>query len=277
MLKGQYIKVKNIETYYITRGKGYPLILIHGLPGSSYTWRNNMLSLAEHFQVYALDLKGFGYSDKPAGDYSLDIHAEFIKDFMEILNIPSAAFIGSSYGGGVCMTMALRYPERVSQLVLIGSIGYPFGKWIVDFTWLSRLQELTFYALPFIPSLAKLLIRKAYESAYYDSGLINKEMIEEGYRVVCLKGLVDSYFATARALDEEWLGNNIKSLTKSTLIIAGSEDKIVPRWVAERLHSEIKDSGLEIIPECGHIPQEEKPIITNNLIIEFLQNRKPSE
>jgi len=272
-LKGQYIKVNGLETYYITQGKGYPLILIHGLPGSTYTWRNSILPLAQHFQVYALDLKGFGYSDKPAGNYSLLAHAELIKDFMEGLNIPSAALIGSSYGGGVGMTMALKYPERANQLVLIGSIGYPFGRWIVDLSWLSQLQELAFYALPFIPPLAKLLIRKAYEMAYYDPALISKEMIEEGYRLICLKGVAGSYFATVRGLDEQWLGENIKYLTKPTLIIAGADDKMVPRWVAERLHSEIKGSRLEIIPQCGHIPQEEKPLITNNLIIEFLQRQ----
>lgn len=275
-MRGKYIKVRGVETYYIPEGQGHPLILIHGLPGSTYTWRNNILPLAQHFQVYALDLKGFGYSDKPAGKYSLEAHAESVKDFMDLINIPSAALIGSSYGGGVGITMVLRYPERVNQLVLIGSIGYPFGRWIVDFSWLSRLQELAFIAIPFIPSLAKFLIRKAYETAYYDPSLISKEMIEEGYRLICLKGLADSYFATVRALDEQWLGNNIKHITRPTLIIAGAEDKIVPRWVAERLHSEIKGSRVEIIPQCGHIPQEEKPLVTNNFIIEFLQNKKPS-
>jgi 4,5:9,10-diseco-3-hydroxy-5,9,17-trioxoandrosta-1(10),2-diene-4-oate hydrolase len=274
MLKGQYIKVRGIETYYLVKGEGHPLILIHGLPGSTYTWRKNILPLAQYFRVFAIDLKGFGYTEKPPGTYSLEAHAEFVKDFMDVLDITSATLVGSSYGGGVSMATALRYPNRVQSLVLIGSIGYPFGRWIVDFSWFNRLQELVLYPLPFIPPLAKWLIKKAYQVAYYDHSLITQEMIEEGYRVLCLKGIVESYVATAKSLNEQWLAERIKHITHPTIIIAGAEDKMVPRWVAERLNSEITNSRLEIIPQCGHIPQEEKPLITNNLIIEFLQTPK---
>ena len=119
--ESRYITVEGIQIHYLMKGKGRPLLLLHGLGASSITWRDNIGSLSENFQVYALDLPGHGDSDKPSIEYEPERILRLIKLTIETLNMDNPAIIGNSVGGSLALMMSLRYPNIISKTVLVNS------------------------------------------------------------------------------------------------------------------------------------------------------------
>ena len=118
------IVVNGNSIKYVEKGEGNPVIMIHGSQMNSYDWRHNIDFFARKYKVYAVDMIGCGWSDKPKGMYSPDFFADFIKDFMDRLDINKAIFIASSWGGGHALHFGLKYPERASAFVLSSPCGY---------------------------------------------------------------------------------------------------------------------------------------------------------
>ena len=119
---GGFQDVNGTRIYYVQAGRGEPVVLIHGLNASTFSFRYIIPELAQHYRVVALDLQGFGYSARPAGaDYSLTAQAELVRRAMERLGIERATVVGHSMGGAVAMRLAVRSPERVVRLVLVNS------------------------------------------------------------------------------------------------------------------------------------------------------------
>src|SRR5256885_2464903 len=108
---------------YRMAGEGPAIVLVHGLAGSSTTWREVMPALAKRHLVIAPDLLGHGESAKPRGDYSLGAHASGIRDLLVALGVERATFVGHSLGGGVAMQLAYQFPQRCERLVLVASGG----------------------------------------------------------------------------------------------------------------------------------------------------------
>ena len=111
------------EIAYRTAGSGPVLLLVHGMAGSSATWRHVISALAERYTVVAPDLLGHGESAKPRGDYSLGAHASLLRDLLNALGHERATCIGQSLGGGIVLQFAYQFPERCERIVLVGSGG----------------------------------------------------------------------------------------------------------------------------------------------------------
>ena len=109
---------------YIKKGTGTPLIMVHGSQMNAYDWRANIDYFSKKHTVYAIDMIGCGWSDKPNAPYSPAYFAEFINHFMNQIGIESAIFIASSWGGGHALHFTLKYPKRVNALVLSSPCGY---------------------------------------------------------------------------------------------------------------------------------------------------------
>ena len=118
-----YVDVGGINTRFWTTGEaGTVIILLHGIMSTAEVWLANIPSLAENHRVYAMDLPGFGLTDKvPA--YFISEGARFVDDFMKIQNIDRATLIGNSMGGGFALQYAIDYPDKVDRLVLVDSLG----------------------------------------------------------------------------------------------------------------------------------------------------------
>ena len=123
LTKPRAIALNSERVAYRIAGKGPVLLLVHGMAGSSETWRHVMPALARRFTVLAPDLLGQGQSDKPRGDYSLGAHANTLRDLMDALGYKRATVVGQSLGGGVAMQFAYQFPERCERLVLVDSGG----------------------------------------------------------------------------------------------------------------------------------------------------------
>ena len=140
-VQDQYVQVGQYNTRFQTQGNGGSnVILIHGLGGYLEHWQQNIESLADRHRVYALDLVGFGRSDKPEADYCLPFFARFVRDFMDCQGIERATLVGNSLGGSIALQFAIDFPSRVEKLVLVDSAG--LGKDVTIFLRLVTLPLL---------------------------------------------------------------------------------------------------------------------------------------
>ncbi|WP_199349772.1 alpha/beta fold hydrolase [Nostoc flagelliforme] len=161
-------------------------------------WKYNIFELAKHHRVYAFDMVGAGRTDKPDAKYTFDFMAKFTHSLMEALNIPHANLIGASAGGGVALTFALKFPNRVDKLVIVGSAG--LGK---EVSWLLRL--------PTIPLLGELLgspsrsgLAMLCKQAVYDPKLITNEVVEEFYQMATIKRAKEAMLSVGRENFNVW-------------------------------------------------------------------------
>ena len=263
--EGRFVKVGDVNAHYIREGKGKPLILIHGIFSSVFVWHKNIDELSRYFDVIAVDLKGYGYSDKPSDErYSREDIRQFMIDFMDAIQVDKAVFAGHSWGGGIAMDLALTCPQRVEKLVLINSTGYPLKHNF--FSWVLKLPGMGKLLLAVCDKeIVEWILRKG---VFFEPSLVTDEEIEGWIRPYYVKGSVQAALEL-RNFDFV-IGEQIKDISCPALIIWGQDDKCLPVKFAERFKQDIKGSVLNIIPNCGHNPQEEKPKEVNELIRKFV-------
>jgi pimeloyl-ACP methyl ester carboxylesterase len=126
------VDIDGISTHVIIKGRGEPLIFVHGSQMNVYDWRYNMDFFSKYFRVYAFDMVGCGFTDKPNADYSPAFFARFIYNLMEHYGIKRASFIASSWGGGHVYHFALQYPDKVNKLVMSSPCGLPHKMSLLD-------------------------------------------------------------------------------------------------------------------------------------------------
>lgn len=273
-LQDQYVKVGQINTRYRTLGdEGTTVILLHGLGGHLELWMDNIVALAQHHRVYAVDLVGFGRSDKPATSYSLSFLAQFLKDFMNALIIERASLIGCSMGGGVALQFALTFPEKLEKLVLISTIG------------LGKETALIFRLVAF-PVIGELLthssrtgVTRSFKQVMYDPTLITEELVENTYQMSVLPGAKRALLSAVRT-NAKYFGlssnnsnpivNKLTTIAAPTLIIWGQQDRIIPVSHAYVATKNLPNARLHIFERCGHWPSLEYSEEFNNRVLEFL-------
>ena len=252
------------------------LILIHGYTASLYVWKTVAPMLAdEGFHVVALDLLGFGYSEKPSWfDYSITSQARMVARLMNRLGIGRATIIGSSYGGAVAATLALDYAERVEKLVLIDTVCNDT---------LKNHPVLKLAAIPGVgEALAPFLIdSRAYQRhrmrgtlAPANHDLITDERVEGILRPLTAADAHHALLTTSRNWHADRIEQDAYLINQPTLIIWGEDDKVIPVDDGYKLHESILNSRLVILRNCGHVPQEEKSDVFTELVAEFCHDRK---
>ncbi len=255
---GKSVSVGGIATNYIEAGDAAnpPLILIHGSgPGVTAfaNWRGVIPDFAEHFQCFAPDTLGFGYTDFPADIQGFDMErwVAHLIGFLDALGIAKAHFIGNSYGGALTLALAARYPERVDKIVLMGAAGLPFP--ITD-----GLERVWGYQ----PSLEAM--RDLMTAFAHDPSLVKEEIVQSRYEASIRPGSQEAFSSLFPAPRQRWLEAlatdeaALRALPHSTLILHGREDVIVPLDCSMRFHHLIANSELHIFGGCGHWTQIEK-------------------
>jgi pimeloyl-ACP methyl ester carboxylesterase len=261
---------------------GPPLILLHGLMGYSFSWRYTMPALAPYATVYAPDMMGAGFSDRPAGlDHSMRGTAKRLLRFIERLGISSFDLLGTSHGGAVAMMAAAECLAkdsrlRVKRLILVAPVN-PYsrhGRRLAPFFGGSFGSALF---RRFIPRM-NFLYPYWHARMYGDRSRIPPGTLE-GYKAPLAKpGLFEHALSIVRTWTED-LHELEAALPRlagiPTLLIWGSQDSAVYAYSAEPLTKYFPNSRLIVLPGIGHLPYEECPEKFNRAVIEFL-TREPA-
>jgi 4,5:9,10-diseco-3-hydroxy-5,9,17-trioxoandrosta-1(10),2-diene-4-oate hydrolase len=270
----RYIKVGNINTRYWAAGdKGSAVVLVHGLGGCIENWVYNVDPLAQRHRVYALDLLGFGRSDKTPLIHDFNILVKLINDFMKVMNIEKTSLIGHSLGGGLVLQFALDYPDKVAKLVLMDNAG--MGR-----------EVITDFKICSLPILGELLTRpslqgtaRLWQEIVYDAGLVTPELVDMSYGIMVQPGAKKALLSTLRAginFRGQRTGlvnpliNKLGKITALTLVVWGQQDIIIPVAHAQVAVNKIPGARLEIFDRCGHMPMFEHPGKFNKLVLDFL-------
>ncbi len=260
----------NISLYYHEAGHGTPLVMLHGFGADSYSFSRLIPKLSKRYHIYALDLKGFGKSPKPLDyHYSVYDQAVLVDRFLKQHRLRNIILLGHSYGGGVALSLALMDPKRIKQLVLIDSASYAqqLPK-LIRWLKIPVVGKLLFYVVP-----ATIEVRASYRYAFYDPYKIPKDIVREYAQNLYLPNAKAAYLQAVETLIPEDIGKiaqKYHTIHIPTLIIWGANDIVIRKEKAYRLHHELSNSRLFIIPKCGHIPHEEKPEEVLKILEKFM-------
>jgi 2-hydroxymuconate-semialdehyde hydrolase len=261
------IVAAGITTNYHDLGSGFPVLMLHGSgPGVSAwaNWRLVMPQLAERARVIAPDLAGFGYTERrPDLRYDMDTWVAQAVGMLDALGIERADLVGNSFGGGLALQVAIRFPHRIRRLVLMGSVGVRF-----DIT--PALDAVWGYT-PSIETMRGLLDLFAY-----DRSLVNDELAKLRYEASIRPGFQESFAAMFPAPRQRWVDamasnvEDIKALPHETLVIHGREDKVIPLDTSLTLAQWIPNAQLHVYGKCGHWTQIEHAARFARLVADFL-------
>ncbi|MBO3458347.1 alpha/beta hydrolase [Aetokthonos hydrillicola Thurmond2011] len=257
-----------INTTYVHQGSGgIPLLLIHGFDSSILEFRRVLPLLAAHHETLAVDLLGFGFTDKPAGipfsKASIKTHLYY--SWKSLINQP-VILVGASMGGAAAIDFTLTYPEVVQKLVLIDSAGItgssPLGKLI--------FPPFDYLATEFLrnPKVRSSITRTAYK---------NKELASlDALLCAGLHVEISSWSKALIAFTKSGGYNafrwkQLQQIAPPTLILWGDTDKILGTGDASKFKRAIPQSELIWIKDCGHVPHLEQPQITTQHIVDFIQ------
>ncbi len=273
---GHFVDVDGIRVYIKQQGKGEPVfMLLHGFAASGFSWRDVMSPLAELGTVIAYDRPGFGLTSRPmpgewrgASPYGVRQQAKLLVRLMDTLGVEKAVLVGNSAGGALAVLAAAMYPNRVQALVLVAPAVYGMFRVPTPLRWL--------FTTPQMRHLGPLLVRPIERSgldfaraAWHDPQQI-AEHVWTGYTLPLQAENWD------RALWEITVANqslgklHLNQVTTPTLVITGDDDRIIRPEQSVRVANEMPNARLVMLPNCGHLPQEECPAEFMRAVRHFL-------
>jgi pimeloyl-ACP methyl ester carboxylesterase len=259
------VKVFGVKINYIEAGDASrpKVILLHGLGGNGGNWQPVIQALAGKYHVFAPDQVGFGKSEKPIIKYRVATFVDFLDKFMAELKIEKAAVVGHSMGGWIAALAAVKYPSRISRLVLTDSAGI-MPKEPVN---AEEIYKLNYSTRDEVRELFKKLLynpQPFLSDTAVDAAMERMMTAGDSYTI---QSLIESVLRDK----EDFLNGKLPGIKCPTLIIWGEADGLTKPSDGEELNKGIKGSELVIIKKAGHSPQLEQPIEYNKVLLEFLQ------
>jgi pimeloyl-ACP methyl ester carboxylesterase len=264
----QFVEVKGVTLHTKREGEGKPaLVLLHGFGASIYSWQEVMSPLAEDAYVVAFDRPAFGLTERPLpgepawpgyNPYSKEAQVDLTVGLMDELGISRAVLVGNSAGGTVAAETALTYPERVRGLVLVDAAIYTGGgspAWIRPLLNTPQMRRVG----PLLARRIQSWGRDFGRSAWHDPGKIPSDYWEHYERPLQAEHWDRALWELTRSSRPSAVSDRLSELTMPTLVITGDDDRVVPTEQSVRLAESLPDAALVVIPECGHVPQEECP------------------
>jgi len=270
-----FAEIDGVRIHYQDKGTGTPLVLIHGYTSSTYSWKDVFEPLSKTFRVIAVDLKGFGFSGKPDGDYTRRAQAVLVIHLLDHLNIGKAWLCGNSMGGEVALNAALANPQRVAGLILVDSGGVEVngsGSLAPGYLQLPVVGRV----LIALALRSDKLVRQGLEKSFYDRTKITGERVAAYYRPLQTRGGQLAALQARTQADEFPVEPDLDKINLPTLILWGAQDALIPLAAGTKMSKLIKDSKLVIFDNCGHLPQEEMPARTVDELTQFIAGQSQS-
>ncbi|NIB40331.1 alpha/beta fold hydrolase [Pseudomaricurvus alkylphenolicus] len=267
--KSQYLTLNSgIKLHYTTMGEGFPVLFLQGSgPGASgwLNFRYNAAFFANNgYDVIIPDLPGFGDSDKPELDYTLDFFVEVVLEFADKMDLQQFALVGNSLGGAISVGVALAQPERVSHLILMGCGALEDQPYYGQH--MEGIQAMTKVPLG-SPEFTPTYLKEVLKLIVFDPKHITDELIEERFRV--LKTQKPSVFTRMSTPN---LTDRLGDIQCPVLGFWGANDRFCPLSGAEKLVTGCNNAQVITLSKCGHWVMIEHPELFNQRSVEFLQN-----
>lgn len=274
----QFVDINGVTVHYKEAGQGDTApLLLHGFASSTYSWREVMEPLAEDARIVAFDRPAFGLTERPMpGDfpdgvnpYTADAQVDLTVGLMDALGIERGVLVGNSAGGTIATYTALRYPERVQALVLVDAAIYEGGGspgWIRPLLTTPQARRIG-------PLLVRNIRDWGYQfgqSAWHDPARFTDEIWANYSKPLQAENWDRALWELTQASRPLGLDQRLEELAVPVLVITGDDDRIVPTEQSIRLAGEIPGAELVVIPNCGHVPQEECPDAFLAAMAEFL-------
>jgi pimeloyl-ACP methyl ester carboxylesterase len=261
-----YVSCNGVQMYYQEAGSGSPLLLVHGWPASSYYWSSVIPRFAARHRVLAVDLKGFGRSDKPdnAGYRIVDL-ADDLAHFLTALGIDSADVVGHSMGGMVSYALALRHPERVRRLTAVSAPVHGPSS-VFPYLRVGTLPGLRTLAFP----LTRVRFMTRLVSTLFTAGnSIPAEVIED-----IAKTTYTSALQSQLSMQSTDFTGRLAAIRHQTLLMYGERDLVITPTQPLMARARIATSRLEVLADCGHCPSVELPDAFADHVLSFLGTRE---
>jgi len=271
--QSHFLTIENNQLHYIDEGAGTTLLFVHGTPEWSFGYRDVIKQLRKSFRCVAIDLLGFGLSDKPKGtDYSCAGHSRRLTKFIEHLDLKNFSVIANDFGGSISLSYVLDHPNNVNKIVLFN-------------TWMRSLKNDKHYSGP-----AKILnswlgrflylnmnapVNTIMPAAYGDKRKLSPE-VHRHYKAALPRGKRIAAYAFVLELSNanEWWQNlweRLHTLSPNKfLFFWGMKDKFIPPYELENWKSRLPGIKCILFEDAGHFVQEEKPDEMSKAIEEFI-------
>ncbi len=268
-VRGQIVHVRDQGP----RGDPLPIVLIHGTGASLHTWEGWARVLARERRVVTFDLPGFGLTGPFGGQYAADdyrgaTYARFVVDLLDQLQIARAVLGGNSLGGEVAWRTAVRAPARIAALVLVDAGGLPSVPEVIPLAFaIARVpiaSTLSEWVLP------RGVVEQSVRSIYGDPSKVTPALVDRYFELTLRAGNRHALAQRLREMQRGEDASGVATITVPTLILWGGRDRLIPPATARDFARRIAGSRLVLLPELGHVPQEEDPARTVAWVREFL-------
>lgn len=266
-----YATVNGVHVRYVDVGEGPAVVLIHGFASALETWGAVIPELKKTHRVIALDMKGFGWTSRPEGDYSPRAQADLVFGLLDQRGIDRAAVVAHSWGSSIALEMALAHPERVTKIALYDA-------------WVYESQLPTFFVWSRAPGVGETLFSLYYKQnpdyrmafAFYDKErYVTERLVTEVDRALDRPGTLAAALAAVRGQHYAAVEERYRNIAQKTLLLWGREDEVTRLSVGERLSRDLPNSRLVVYPRCGHFPMIEARGASNTDLSDFLAEEQP--
>lgn len=267
-IDGMFVTIEGVRVRYLDVGQGPAVVLLHGFASSIENWAAVIPELKKTHRVLALDLKGFGWTDRPVGDYSPAAQAALVKALMKERGIDKAAIVAHSWGSSVALALALQSPESVERLALYDA-------------WVYEQQLPSMFQLARAKGVGEFLFAAFYSErgeerlahGFYDPEIIPEKLVEDVERAMERPGTRAAALEAVRGMTFSDVEGRYSTITHPTLLLWGREDIVTPPSIGERLVRQLKNARLVVYPRCGHFPMIEAIAESNRELFAFLEGK----
>jgi 2-hydroxy-6-oxonona-2,4-dienedioate hydrolase len=273
-IKQTYYDAGGVMTRAVEAGDGPPLLLLHGTGGHAEAYARNMAAHAEHFHVYAIDMVGHGYTDKPDVGFYIPDFASHVLAFIDAIGAKKVSISGESLGAMVGAWIAAEHPDRVERLVMNTGMLMPLDDRQSMIDVLERSRQAT-------GGLTLESVRKRMEWLMYDVKNVPDEIVDVRYKIYSEPGMLDvmsrvSESVLAGVVDDDytakWLNpEKMRDIQCPVLILWGKHNPGQTLECAQEGMTYIKDARLVVMQESAHWPQWEEADVFNKAHIAFLR------
>ena len=249
---GTVVDIDGYGVHYVERGSGPAMVLVHGFGGMTANWDQMMPALARDYRVIAMDLKGFGLSERNKGaGYSHTDQVSMIKALLDRLTVSRAVFAGHSMGGAVVQRFAATYPEMVESLVLFASAAGNENRY-------SRFMLPRWMIRPLLPIFAKFTARALLNAGFRDKSVLTDEIRETYMLPTRIKGSMDGFFEITRDRRRDAPIEHAR-ITCPVVLVNAAHDRLIPLMLARQIRGHIPQARLVVIENAAHMLIVERP------------------